>query len=640
MRKRLPALTKVYSRVFLTMLATQLFACSAPPTLPTDSYGIPFAQPQNAPPITGKVLILADNQLNYLFGNPVWSISAATDKISRVALRPVEQDMYSPLVLETVLRNLKDRFVIHLGDATNTACSEEYDRFTAMMTKTRAGSSRWVMAPGNHDAYLFGVTQDTTVNQKNWKAACRDGGVPLTKDLLVTKYLEQLRRQFPGFDRYLESKHGGRIPAEGMWPDNPENRGDGFLAAIAWKISTDQNEQNRSFVVQEINLTRKGMTPRISAILLDTTQYSSPPVTIPVFGVNAGLSGSILKDQMAHVERWAARPSDAGKRQILMGHHPYATLSSSSRELVDTIRARYRVDLYFSAHTHFGKAIVNEQQNGSNWLEINVGSITDWPIEFRLLTGMRDPKRPAEFIYDLSQQRIPGSDLLEKWQVAGQWPNLEKCNDFRLVVATTKWDTRSSTSSLRAKGYRMEDMLSAFLTQFEKTGLAQDGAYTWPRVCGPGPEFRECDSYQSFTHALGHVAKRHADWGRIDGGSDIDKGNYADFVETMSTMARRVSAFEARRDVRTTETLERAGMLLIEAREIEQRLLRSRNGTEAERGKVRKLKEEAVRLKLKGNKHRDYKICRAILSARFDAGRGLTPLVDDRYIRIRSISPK
>ena len=69
------------------------------------------------------------------------------------------------------------------------------------------------------------------------------------------------------------------------------------------------------------------------------------------------------------------------------GHCPYGTLLPDALKALSSMLKKYREPLYASAHTHNGEYIARGGSQGSEgWLELNIGSIVDWPIEFRTLS--------------------------------------------------------------------------------------------------------------------------------------------------------------------------------------------------------------------------------------------------------------
>ena len=141
--------------------------------------------------ISHTVMLVADNQLNHLYGDPMWMRSEFVDKIVPVAVRPVQQDLFGQDILGWVMKYYGSKWpVIHLGDGTNMACNGELESFIQIMS---TATKPWVMTPGNHDTYLFG---NTSINHAEWEAACRRADGPTTKDRFVRRYLMELQRQF------------------------------------------------------------------------------------------------------------------------------------------------------------------------------------------------------------------------------------------------------------------------------------------------------------------------------------------------------------------------------------------------------------------------------------------------------------
>jgi hypothetical protein len=169
------------------------------------------------------------------------------------------------------------------------------------------------------------------------------------------------------------------------------------LRAIRWRI--DDSEPWHSYVVQALDLTQANRppgsrAPPIGAILLDSCQYASAPVLVPfpiLGGVNAGLEGEILPDQASVAKTWLEADASTGRKSVLVTHHPYGALRPETRERVDALRVKAGLPFHVSAHTHEGAYIVHEgvgddsRSPSSTWLELNAGSVLDWPLEYRTL---------------------------------------------------------------------------------------------------------------------------------------------------------------------------------------------------------------------------------------------------------------
>ncbi len=346
--------------------------------------------------LTRNAILLADNQLNYLYGDPIWLKSGLTDKVVKVAIRPVQQDLFGQDMLRWVLELYGSRLpVIHLGDATNMACSGEFEAFLEVMS---AATKSWVMAPGNHDAYLFG---NMHFNLGEWSATCRGADGPMTKDRFVQRYLVFLQEKYENF----RAAYPEDPPLKGHWRDTSSSVK--FLRSVAWTI--DKKRPWRSFVVQEIYLGLRDSSPPISAILLDTSQYGSMPTLVPTpVSPNAGVNGGALPDQLKIVGNWLKDDPTGQKITILMGHHPFTTLLKEAQETLSSMLEEFRIPLYVSAHTHSGEYIPRGGSKGTEgWLELNIGSIVDWPIEFRTFSIQEVRDQPDKLIFRTELFRIP-----------------------------------------------------------------------------------------------------------------------------------------------------------------------------------------------------------------------------------------
>ncbi len=250
------------------------------------------------------------------------------------------------------------------------------------------------MAPGNHDGFFYG-NEHRDVEKGDWPAACRNAGEPMTKDRWVRLYLaalvlqrgpeyQELTRNF-GLEhvahRDLKQASTAILSKnlnQGSWRYNAEGRP--FLRSLSWKI--DDGNPWRSFVVQEVDLSLDASIS-IRAILLDTAQYEEKPILFPL-SRNAGVTGELLEDQLGVVKSWIESDQNRKRVWVLIGHHPFDTLSPRSQKALDDLRKKTGALVYVSAHTHAGQFIVHDpNQEKDKWLELNMGSILDWSLEFR-----------------------------------------------------------------------------------------------------------------------------------------------------------------------------------------------------------------------------------------------------------------
>jgi hypothetical protein len=397
--------------------------CSASSNSLPAKWNIAFGEPPSEV-ISTRVVLIADNQLHNLYADPVPIMrSGLADKVVEVAIRPVQLDLYAPEVLALVTENEgRLQSIIHLGDACDFSCTGEFVRFFAIMRHVKRG---WIMTPGNHDGYFWGNEQRESEDSL-WVVACKNAGVPLTKDLLIRYYLIALMVQNRDSSRKLAHSLGidDDLAAYGdvssisheelsqllehiasQLPEKYECQYSGarqqpgaLLRRIAWKI--DREQPWRSFILQEVDISLKSANgtsenPYVKLMLFDTVQYSTAPTLVPMFSVNAGISGEIGKGQRKIARKWLTDNVGQGHIWAFIGHHPYQSFRKRSTDEFNELREIAGVHLYVSAHTHRGDFIVHgpdaakpgADPNGpDNWLEMNIGSITDWPQVYRTLS--------------------------------------------------------------------------------------------------------------------------------------------------------------------------------------------------------------------------------------------------------------
>ena len=369
---------------FLTM--SVVAGCSGcgssdPAALPA-GWNILSSKDGDGRPASRRVLLIADSQLHHLYGDPIIEGTPLIDrKVSSTAIRPPQLDLFGQELLRWAVDRARGRTpILHLGDALDLACVAEFEQFAAIMSGP--GNPSWVMTPGNHDAYFFGNFDDL---QGHWDRACRRGGGPLTKDALVARYLQELARTRPTLARAIEAH-----PSAGTWTcAAPES--DCFLQKAQWRIDT--GSRWRSYIVQKVDLGRKGpgVDDRVSAILADSTQYPENPAPLLL---HAGQVGSLLADQAGIIRAWVRGAEQRGEKLVLATHHPYRELSPPSRAHFDAFMRSPATLLMVSAHSHAGRYIAHGEGDRA-WLELNVGSILDWPMEYRTLAFQQPAARHA-----------------------------------------------------------------------------------------------------------------------------------------------------------------------------------------------------------------------------------------------------
>lgn len=439
----------VIRRGFVLLVLISATGCTSPPPSLQADWGILVGEPRGTL-LSDNIALIADNQLHNIYSDPVKMYRTAnTDKLISTSIRSALLDFYGQDVLHYVVaEELEDLPIVHLGDACDFSCTGEFAKFCRIMKNASRG---WVMAPGNHDGYFFGNEHRSKTNS-TWMDACRNAGHPLTKDRFIRYYLAALigqktpeatmLREYMQISEsdaenlvYMSSeKLRDLIPDTGDWLKTGEEAT--LLHAVVWDI--DRKKPWKSYIVQRLVLDKPNPSPAdpsIGGILVDTCQYRYAPKIFTFPFQPAGQNGQVLGNQLDVIRKWVTpsqsppgddqsklkRGKQSGDLWILMGHHPFNAILPSGQKGLEKIRESSWMPLYFSAHTHDGNFIIHETGDDS-WLELNIGSILDWPLEYRTFAiGRRDEgggiylRSPRFSAQEELTARV--SEKEEKWQV-------------------------------------------------------------------------------------------------------------------------------------------------------------------------------------------------------------------------------
>jgi hypothetical protein len=404
------------------------------------------------------VMLIADNQFRYMGGSGLFETTAFANSFFGAANRPMPVHLLSEEVFAWVLAQNGNRPIIHLGDACDISCRDEYLLFVHRMKEAGAP---WVMAPGNHDGFFLGNSdQEWRFQVENWKGACAGGGAPMTKGDLVALYLasqfdlasgtaagDSLAEAF-GWDAAdltagLEPDHlystrllalAERIRSRRTTGSWTHHAGAGaFLTGLSWSI--DERSPQRSYVVQRVSLDDPSLegtgASGFTGVLLDSAQYYRRPAFIPVnvappWQWNAGLRGELLPDQLRVVAGWMDEAEAQGDSVVLFVHHPFRGLTSKSRSAIEWLFLKRPVALMVSAHTHRGGTFLH-QNDGFEWLEVNVASITDWPMEWRELSLSRYQREGRPYVGVHVPRHLLLDELIARgWNLSDAWDDLEE----------------------------------------------------------------------------------------------------------------------------------------------------------------------------------------------------------------------
>jgi hypothetical protein len=131
---------------------------------------------------------------------------------------------------------------------------------------------------------------------------------------------------------------------------------------------------------------------------------------------------------------------DPGKQGlwVLIGHHQFQELGRSSQEGVDDLRKRSGALLYVSAHDHHGKFVVNGKgHDEGNWLELNIGSILDWPAEARRFGLIRAKVEGAKGLAMLQRPARAYPEALRRLRIQPQEPAREE--EWAVLLDTPRY---------------------------------------------------------------------------------------------------------------------------------------------------------------------------------------------------------
>ena len=345
-----------------------------------------------------NALFMGDSQIHNLFMGPNFFRSRLADKVSPVAIRPPQQDLHTPDLLQWTLRNYGEgKNIVFLGDALDVACKNEWEIFTKAMDPKKPGKihhTGWVMAPGNHDFFFYGITNGSrgiknSPRHKSWAKSCSSGFNPkapanvkdtiLSKDDFIRSYMKVLISQnktnptdFPLTKKDLRcksprpSKKKYRYePLTKMidceWESKDKNS---FYQRIFYSLPVldDIRVSYKSLIIQEINLPPRGFNKYpVKGILMDFTNYQQNPTLLGFLNPKGkskrlaplpGMTGGIQREQINKIKKWIKKDNDPETLYIFMGHHNLASLSVPAKKLMKYLSSGLKIFIYVGPYPH------------------------------------------------------------------------------------------------------------------------------------------------------------------------------------------------------------------------------------------------------------------------------------------------
>lgn len=355
--------------------------------------------PGDTPPgryelLTGHVVAVGDTQEHESTGYPLHDNDSAIDALVEVAQRPPEQPLFGRRILEWALVRHPEEPFIHLGDVMDLSCRSEAARMTRIV---RDAGRQGAILPGNHDGLMFGIygynilAATLDLEAEHWNRACRRGAWPedasrrsaneaLSKRDFIHLYLEEQSRMSPSAAELAAapSEAERRVSWRSPIPD-------AFLSGIEAQLLPGHRYAD-SFLAQRIRMPKAtGATREVIIVGLDTNQ-AGPLATFwdTVTGRSPGSVGHVHLDQVNAITPWVREAARDGAIVVFAGHHNWQSLGLPTRILLRGLMAELSHPLvYLSAHTHRGFWAVHRALDRRPLLELNVSSLSDWPIAYR-----------------------------------------------------------------------------------------------------------------------------------------------------------------------------------------------------------------------------------------------------------------
>ncbi len=358
--------------------------------------------PGNFVALTQPMIAIGDTQEHEPTGFPLHENDSAVDAFVEVTQRPPEQPLFGRRVLEWVIDSHPAMPLLHLGDVLDMSCSSELARLTRIF---KSAKQPVAILPGNHDGLMFGIFNYNLADRlrdpgsANWDRGCRRGGDLAAETGLqatgkAVNKTDYLRAYVTEIARGPHSHIDLKVTESGSeqrisWRNNDPL---GYIGAIEGNLIPGKDFA-RSFLMQKLRLPRApGASKLVTIIGLDTNQINTVVSLLDtVRGISPGNFGHVLDDQLEQIERWMTEATAAGDIVIFAGHHNWAQLGEVTRLRLGLLMTKLPHPLvYISAHTHRGSWAMHKATVTRDLLELNVSSLSDWPISYRRITFLHD----------------------------------------------------------------------------------------------------------------------------------------------------------------------------------------------------------------------------------------------------------
>lgn len=374
--------------------------------------------------VSAPLLLTGDNQEHEQSGLPNALSGGLADALAEVTIRQPFHGLFGRKLLDYVLREAQGAPVLHLGDLLDLSCDSEFERMQRVLLAT---PSTVLIAPGNHDGLLNGVFNFNEraarlgIGALTWRLRCQssdllkrpDRGYPqrqedqdwramMARDEYLRCYLALLEvkasiepGRYGGGDckeaRQVVPLHYAVAPA-GSRAQITDIRGRivPSVFAPAQQGASRSERFTASWLVQKLHLPAPPGGASVGVIAIDTTHIDRPGddgfdyMLAALAGRNPGYTGYVGRAQLVAIGELAAQARE--DVVVFAGHHHWDSLNAADRAALGLAMARSgRPLIYLSAHTHTGFWKTHETEQGSPLIELNVSSLADWPVAYRIV---------------------------------------------------------------------------------------------------------------------------------------------------------------------------------------------------------------------------------------------------------------
>ncbi len=382
--------------------------------------------------LTLPITALGDTQEHESTGHPLHDNDSAIDAYIEVTQRPPEQPLFGRRIMEWALQANPDEPWLHLGDVMDLSCRSEAERMARIFRSTgRTGA----ILPGNHDGLMFGIYRYDIVSAlrdrgaAKWNTACRRGAAledakhrtaneAFSKRDFIALYLAEHAAAPQATPGLAAPPPSGAHRVSWKHPDP-----NFFLSAIEANLVEGTGYAD-SFLAQRLKLPRApGATRDVIVIGLDTNQSGPLVGTVDtIMGRSPGSEGHVHPEQISVISHWVAQAARKGDIVVFAGHHNWRSLGLPTRILLRNLMEYLDHPLvYLSAHTHRGFWAVHRALASQPLLELNVSSLSDWPIAWRRISFAYDEQANrllvrADLMPHGPKPSASDAELLDAWQ--------------------------------------------------------------------------------------------------------------------------------------------------------------------------------------------------------------------------------